>query len=80
MKSLLQVVNESTATAKQPYCTLDVKLVTLSVKDYVEAYLVIFERIMSGHEIWKEQWPYHLVLQVNRKSTAGTCSFAIHQS
>ena len=45
MESLLQVVNESTATAKRPYHTLDVKLVPLSEKDDIEAYLVTFERI-----------------------------------
>ena len=43
MESLLQVVNESTATAKRPHRTLDVKLVPLSVKDDIEAYLVTFE-------------------------------------
>ena len=26
----------------------------------IEAYLVTFERIMSAHEIRKNQWPYHL--------------------
>ena len=45
MKSLLQVVNESTATAKLPHRTLDVKLVPLSAKDDIEAYLVTFERL-----------------------------------
>ena len=45
MESLLQVVNESTAKAKLPHRTLDVKLVPLSVNDNNEAYLVTFERI-----------------------------------
>ena len=51
MESLLQTVNEP--TAKLPHCALDVKLVPLSAKDDIEAYLVTFERIMSAHEIWR---------------------------
>ena len=68
MESLLQVVNESTATAKWPHRTLDVKLVPLSVKDDIEAYLVTFERIMSAHEIRKDQWPYQLAPQLTGKA------------
>ena len=45
MESLLQVVNESTATAKRPHRTLDVKLVPLSVKDDIEAYLVTLKEL-----------------------------------
>ena len=41
MESLLQVVNESTTTAKRSHRTLDVKLVPISVKDDIEAYLVV---------------------------------------
>ena len=61
-------MNESTATAKLPHSTLDVKLVPLSVKDDIEVYLMTFERIMSAHEIWKDQWPYHLLSQLTRKA------------
>ena len=68
MESLLQVVNESTATAKRPHRTLDVKLVPFSVKNDIEAYLVTFERIMSAHEIRKDQWPYHLAPQLAGKA------------
>ena len=41
IESLLQVVNESTAKIKhsQPHYTLDIKLVPLPAKDYIEAYL-----------------------------------------
>ena len=35
--------------------SLDVKLVPLSAKDYIEAYLVTFERVMVAHEILKDQ-------------------------
>ena len=55
MESLLQEVNESTVIAKLPHCTLDVKLVPLSVKDNIEAYLLTFKRIMSANEIRKDQ-------------------------
>ena len=69
MESLLQVVNESTAKTKsQPHCTLDVKLVPLSAKDDIEAYLVTFERIMVAHEIRKDQWPYQLAPQLTGKA------------
>ena len=68
MESLLQVVNESTVIAKLPHCTLDVKLVPLSVKDDIEVYLLTFERIMSANEIRKDQYPYHLVPQLTGKA------------
>ena len=69
MESLLQVVNESTAKTKsQPHCILDVKLVPLSVKDDIEAYLVTFERIMVAHEIHKDQWPHQLAPQLTGKA------------
>ena len=68
MESLLQVVNESTATVKLPHHTLDIKLVPLSVKDDTEAYIMTFERIMSAYKIWKDQWPYHLELQLTEKA------------
>ena len=68
MESLLQVVNELTATAKLPHRTLYVKLVPLSAKDNIEAYLVTFERIMSAHEIRRNQWPYHLASQLTGKT------------
>ena len=55
IESLLQVVNESTATANFPHRTLDVKLVPLSVNDDIEVYLVTFARIMPTHEIRKDQ-------------------------
>ena len=68
MESLLQVVNESTAKIKsQPHRTLDVKLVPLSAKDDIEAYLVTFER-MVAHEIRKDQWPYQLAPQLTGKA------------
>ena len=70
MESLLQVVNESTAKTKQfqPHRTLDVKLVPLSAKDDIEAYLVTFKRIMVAHEIHKDRWPYHLAPQLTGKA------------
>ena len=68
MESLLQVVNVSTATAKLLHRALDVKLVPLSAKDDIEAYLVTFERIMSAHEIRKNRWPYHLAPQLTGKA------------
>ena len=70
MESLLQVVNESTAKTKQsqPHRTLDIKLVPLSVKDDIEAYLVTFKRIMVAYDIHKDQWPYQLAPQLTGKA------------
>ena len=48
--------------------TLDVKLIPLSAKDDIEAYLVTFERIMVAHEIRKDQWPYQLAPQLTGKA------------
>ena len=79
MESLLQVVNESTATVKLLHHILDVKLFPLSVKDYIEAYLVTFERIVRSHD---PEGPVALSpgATVSRKSSAGICSFVIHPS
>ena len=50
MKSITEVL---TATVKLSHDTLDAKLVTLSVKDDIEAYVVNFERFVSAHKICK---------------------------
>ena len=51
MESLLQVVSDTTARPSPVNRPVDVKLVPLSEKDDIEAYLVTFERIMAAHEI-----------------------------
>jgi len=68
MESLVQAMNDLTATARLPHCILDVKLVPLSAKDDIEVYLINFERIMSAYEIHKNQWPYHLASQLTGKA------------
>ena len=45
MESFLQLVNEPVTTVKLSYNTMDVKLVPLSEKDYIEVYLIIFEEL-----------------------------------
>ena len=68
MESLLRVVSDTTARPSPVNSPVDVKLVPLSEKDDIEAYLVIFERIMAAHEIRQNQWPYHLAPQLTGKA------------
>ena len=41
-----------------------VKLVPLSEKDDIEAYLVTFERVMEAHKVEKERWAHYLAPQL----------------
>ena len=68
MESLLRVVSDTTARTTPVNCHMDVKLVPLSQKNDIEAYLVTFERIMPAHKIRRDQWPYCLVLQLTGKA------------
>ena len=47
---------------------LQVKLVALSEKDDIEAYLVTFERIMEAYKVPKSEWTYHLALQLTGRA------------
>ena len=62
MERLMKVVEDSKATsaAKTVGELSGVKLVPLSEKDNIEAYLVTFERIMEAHKVGKEQWAHYL--------------------
>ena len=51
MESLLRVVSDTTARTSPVNRHVHVKLVPLSEKNDIEAYLVTFERIMAAHEI-----------------------------
>ena len=44
--------------------TLKVKLVALSDKDDIEAYLMMFKHIMEAYTIPKSEWTYHLAPQL----------------
>ena len=68
MESLLRVVSDTTARPSPVNRPVDVKLVPLSEKDDIEAYLVTFQRIMAAHEIRQNQWPYHLAPQLTGKA------------
>ena len=68
MESLLRVVSDTTARPSPVNRPVDVKLVPLSEKDDIEAYLVTFERIMAAHEIRQNQWPYHLAPKLTGKA------------
>ena len=45
-----------------------VKLVPLTEKDDIEAYLVTFERIMEAYKVEKDRWTYHLVPQLTGRA------------
>ena len=68
MESLLCVVSDTTARTSPVNCHVDAKLVPLSEKNDIEAYLVTFKRIMGAHEITRDQWPYHLAPQLTGKA------------
>ncbi len=66
MESLMQVVKESQAS--DAHNSPNVKLVQLTEKDNVEAYLVTFERIMGAHKIAEDRWAHYLAPQLTGKA------------
>ena len=50
------------------YPNLQVKLVALTEKDGIEAYLVTFERIMEAYKVPQSQWTYHQAPQLTGKA------------
>ena len=71
MERLMKVVEDSTATtaAKSVGGELSgVKLVPLSEKDDIEAYLVTFERIMEAHKIERGRWAHYLAPQLTGRA------------
>ena len=70
MEKLMKVVADSKAT---PVPTVKgelsgVKLVPLSEKDDIEAYLVTFERVMEAHKVDKDRWAHYLAPQLTGKA------------
>ena len=70
MDVLIKMVGDSTKSRAEPSAgrplggAPQVKLVPLTEQDYVEAYLVTFERIMEAYTIPTEQWTYYLAPQL----------------
>ena len=62
MEKLMRVVEDSKkAPIAIPVCELGrEKLVPLSESNDIEAYLLMFERIMKAHKIEKERWAHYL--------------------
>ena len=67
MQALMDVAT-SKEKAPPPRNSLEVKLVPLSAKDDIEAYLVTFERVMQAHEIPENRWAIHLAPQLTGKA------------
>ena len=70
MERLMKVVEDSkaTSTAKSVGELSSVKLVPLSEKDDIEAYLVTFERVMGAHKVDKERWAHYLAPQLTGRA------------
>ena len=69
MERLMKVVEGSTGGAQSTAGTkLNVKLVPLTEKDDIEAYLVTFERIMEGQKIGKDSWSHYLAPQLTGRA------------
>ena len=63
------------AVGKTSSMELHVKLMSLTEKDDVEAYLVTFERIyMQAYEVDKTYWTYHLAPQLSGRAFAALSS------
>ena len=69
MDKLMKVVETTAKTEAKPAVKeLSVKLVPLSEKDDIEAYLVTFERIMEAHKIKQDNWSQNLAPQLTGKA------------
>ena len=75
MQALMDVVT-SKEKAPPPRNSLEVKLVPLSAKDDIEAYLVTFELVMQAHEIPENRWPIHLTPQLTGKTQLAYVAFS----
>ena len=68
MESLVQIVRRAQMTLSRTAEGLEVKLVPLTEKDDIEAYLMTFERIMRAYQIEKWRWLQYLALQLTGKA------------
>ena len=70
MEKLMKVVADSKATpvTKIKGELSGVKLVPLSERDDIEAYLVTFERVMEAHKVEKDRWAHYLAPQLTGKA------------
>lgn len=70
MERLMKVVEDTKAT---PVTTIKselsgVKLVPLSEKDDIEAYLVTFERVMEAHKVDQDRWAHYLASRLTGRA------------
>ena len=59
---------------------LSVKLVPLTEKDDIEAYLVTFERIMAAHQVEKDCWPQYLAPQLTGRAQLAFAALPVDDS
>ena len=79
MERLLKV-EVSKPTAAKAAGELSVKLVPLSEKDDIEAYLVTFERIMEAHKVPESRWPHYLAPQLTGRAQLAFVALPITES
>ena len=60
--------SRTTPAAKSVGELSSVKLVPLSDKDDIEAYLVTFEHIMEAHKVVKDRWAHYLASQMTGRA------------
>ena len=62
------VKDSSTKPGAKPEELSGVKLVPLSESDDIEAYLVMFKRIMTAYKVEKARWAHYLAAQLTGKA------------
>ena len=70
VERLMKVVEESKTTlaGKSMDELSGIKLVPLTEKDDIEAYLVTFERIMKAHKVEEDRWAQYLAPQLTGRA------------
>ena len=81
LESLMKVVADS----RKPEVVsqkreLSVKLVPLTEKDDIEAYLVTFERIMAAHRVEKDCWSQYLAPQLTGRAQLAFAALPVDDS
>ena len=56
------------------------KLVSLKDDDYIESYLITFERIMNAHKVGKERWSHYLAPQLAGRAQLAFAVLSIEEA
>ena len=81
LESLMKVVADSRKPEVVSHKReLSVKLVPLTEKEDIEAYLVTFERIMAAHQVEKDCWPQYLAPQLTGRAQLAFAALPVDDS